>query len=217
MNKFVGGLETMFEVFMFVNPIGTCCYQTEQTIMKTMKEADAITRYHLIPLANMKTIQSDLIRKHKCPTNLETYNHASEETFAALKDYHAIKMAYGNKLARKYCLAVQHNINDLNREYNTDLLKNLIQELGLSIPKIQSARMSAYLDESIAADERLAQKWHINDTPTTVIFNDEDENSGLIVEGHLLHDELLQIINGNESPDFNELSASLIRLHSSNL
>lgn len=97
------------------------------------------------------------------------------------------------------------------------MFQDLVEEFGLSLSKIKSAQMSAYLSESIAADERLAQKWHITDTPTTVIFNDEDENSGLIVEGHLLHDELLQIINGNESPDFNELSASLIKLHSTNL
>ncbi|KRL63859.1 DsbA family protein [Lactobacillus psittaci] len=205
----------MFEVFMFVNPIGTCCYQTEQTIMKTMKEAKIATRYQLIPLANMHTIQSDLIRKHLCPSNLTIFNHASEATFTALKTYHAIKMAYGNKKARAFCLRLQHAINELNQPYSLTLVLNLFAELKLDASKVQAAEASPYLKESIAADEKLAQKWHIRDTPTTVIFNDEDETSGLIIEGLLPYDELVQIINGEN--DFTSLSASMIELHPNKL
>lgn len=51
-----------------------------------------------------------------------------------------------------------------------------------------------YIDDSIKQDLKLAEQWNVTSTPTTVIFNEDEAGSGMLLEGPLKHDELIDLL-----------------------
>ena len=55
----------------------------------------------------------------------------------------------------------------------------------------------ACLKDVIAQDQQLARKFQITALPSTVIFDDQIDDSGLLLDGELSDDDLLQIFQNS--------------------
>lgn len=49
-------LNNIIEIFLFVNPLGTTCYETEKTIEAFSNERDEKVKVRFIPLLNFHTV-----------------------------------------------------------------------------------------------------------------------------------------------------------------
>ncbi|RVU69904.1 MULTISPECIES: DsbA family protein [Lactobacillus] len=192
----------MFEIFLFINPLGIYCYDTEKQITQTIKDLRIDACYHFVPIANVGVVQDDIIRRrrdHQKPMGVSSYTLATNET---LEIYHAIKLVYGNKKARNFIFNLQQKLNYDSSCYCRDLLQKVMKEERVNYAEIESLLKSNHIKDSIAQDQKLAQQWHVKKTPTTVIFDEDKENdSGILLEGTLDQDTLMNIFSAsNPSP-----------------
>ena len=185
----------MYEIFFFVNPIGSFCFDAEQEIEQVVDSWRLHVCYHMVPLASLETVKQDIFHrslKHELRRDYGYYSHAA---FATLNYYHAVRLSYGNKKARNFLCSVQRDLNRENYEYSSQLLKQIFNRLQVDEKQIERNLHDPCLEESINQDAALARKWKIENTPTTVIFNEDNcSNIGLLLEGRLSKKEIMKAL-----------------------
>ncbi|MBC9719925.1 DsbA family protein [Lactobacillus acidophilus] len=185
----------MFEIFLFINPIGIYCYDTEKQIRKTMDELGVDVCYHYIPIANVCLVNDDLIRRRKDAQKLPDISRFSSATYQALQDYHAIKLAYGNKKARKYLYELQKSLSHDASVYSPELLKKITTDLNIKSSSLESIKQDDYIIRaSIEEDQKLANQWNIKATPTVVLFDENSDQNGILLDGPFNQHDLANIL-----------------------
>lgn len=192
----------MFEIFLFINPIGFYCYDTENKIHETVNELDLNACLHFVPLANVNIIRDDMIRRRCNAQPLCDFSFYTLTTNQALRAYHAIKIAYGNRKARQFLFTIQEKLNHGTNYCNLDLLISVMQEMRLNLERIDTLQKSEYVQDSINEDLALAKQWNIKKAPTTIIFNENAASeSGILLEGKIEQNELRRILVPNTCKD----------------
>ena len=118
----------------------------------------------------------------------------SRATYEALENYHAIRLTYGNKKARQYLYELQKNLSKDASAYTPELLKRIANKLHIKDADIQAIKQTDYLRTSIEEDQKLANQWNIKATPTTVIFNEDNEQNGVLLEGPINQQDLVNLM-----------------------
>lgn len=193
----------MFEIFVFINPIGIHCYDIEKIIQETIAELDLDVSYHIIPSASHRIIKEDIHRRRCANNMLRSFSFYTRIANRALADYHAIKILYGNKKARKFLMKVQARLENDATENEADITNSIIQELNMKSDQIDSLRNSEYVKESIAHDNKIFNEWNINKTPTTVIFDNNDiSRNGILIENTISKESLIKLLKASNSTQF---------------
>lgn len=185
----------MFEIFLFINPTGIYCYDTERRIKDTIQRLNIDACYHFVPITSMNIIKDDIIRRHQDEQKTCGLSYYTLTANQALQIYHAIKLAYGNKKARTFLFNLQQKMTNDSSCFSTCLVKQIILDLGLNYQDIQSLAESDYVQNSIVQDRKLAEQWKIHKTPTTIIFDEDDVNDcGFLLEGMINQSELTTLL-----------------------
>lgn len=187
----------MFEIFLFVNPIGVYCYDTEVLIKNAIDELNIESFFHFIPITNSKVIKEDIIRrkaKGQIINDIPEYTMASYQT---LRNYHAIKFLYGNRKARYYLVNLQKAISGDFNVYSQDLPEQVALDLGINYNRINNSKFSKYLDDSIQKDKEIARNYNVKNIPTTIIFNENGNYTGILLEGIIAHDKLITLFKNS--------------------
>ena len=191
---YMGG-NKMYEIFFFVNPIGINCYESEQAIINAIDDSQKKVDYHFIPMANMTTIRND-IKARKLPTcDLDLFNRISRNTFNAIKDYHAVKLMKGNKLARQFLLKLQSEINDNHNSYSKQLVDQILDDLNVKKESFIKTRETKYTLLSMEKDLQLAKQFKVETTPTTFIYNYDEVDNNFMIEGKVNEEEVSVALN----------------------
>lgn len=191
---YMGG-NKMYEIFFFVNPIGINCYESEQAIINAIDDSKKKVDYHFIPMANMTTIRND-IKARKLPTcDLDLFNRISRNTFNAIKNYHTVKLMKGNKLARKFLLKLQSEINDNHRQYSKQLIDQILNELNVNKESFDKTRQMKYTLFSMNKDLQLAKQFKVETTPTTFIYNYDEVDNNFMIKGKVNEEEVSVALN----------------------
>lgn len=201
MKTLTRGVRAMFEIFLFINPIGLYCYNIENQIQETINQLGLEVSYHFVPIANVNIVQDDILRRQTSKQQVGNFTYYSLASNQALKDYHAIRIAYGNKKARSFLFEMQEKLNHNKQQiFSRSLRCQVMTDLQLDERKIKQLSQSDYLKESIKQDQELAHQWHIQKTPTTIIFNkDCPANCGILLDGLFEKSDLIQLLTSNTS------------------
>lgn len=192
----------MFEIFFFINPIGIYCYDIEKKVQQTTAALDIDVCCHYIPVVTFATIQNDVIRRRQENQTLNSVSCYSIAIQRALQDYHALKIAYGNKKARNFLFILQQKLDHDENIFSNHLSRQIIKKMGLNFETVQKLRDSDYIKDSIQQDQKLIKQWHIKVTPTIIIFNENQvNNSGVLLEGTISQDDLLNIFWPHRAKD----------------
>lgn len=206
----------MFEIFLFINPIGIYCYDVESRIEQAATELGIDACYHYVPIADVEIGHKDVVRRHRKNQRVGNFSYYTVTSNRALRAYHAIKIAYGNKKARKFLFKMQQALNNGTENCPFSLPEKVITSLHLNIKKVDSLLHSDYVLDSIKEDQKLIDQWQIKQTPTTIIFNENNESdSGILLEGIVDQDNLANIFTSStDSQDKFEpiFSANHLRL-----
>ena len=130
----------------------------------------------------MKIVKDDIIRRRKSEQKTSGVSYYTLAANQALEIYHAIKLSNGNKKARQFLFELQKKMNIDNSCFSIELVKEILEGLSLNFESIISLSKTDYVQSSIKLDQKLADDYQIQKTPTTIIFN-EDDDSGVLLEG----------------------------------
>ena len=194
----------MFEIFLFINPIGIYCYDTEKLIRNTVDELGIDVCYHYIPIANVCLVKDDIIRRRKDGQKLPDISSISTVTYEALRNYHAIKLSYGNKKARRYLYELQKYLSKDASVYSPELFQKIIDKLNIKASTINTIKQGDYLKASIEDDQKLANQWNIKSTPTIVLFDENDDQNGVLVDGPVSQQGLVTLLMPGCEKDFSD-------------
>lgn len=194
----------MFEIFLFINPIGIYCYDTEKLIRNTVDELGIDVCYHYIPIANVCLVKDDIIRRRKDGQKLPDISSISTATYEALRNYHAIKLSYGNKKARRYLYELQKYLSKDASVYSPELFQKIIDKLNIKASTINTIKQGDYLKASIEDDQKLANQWNIKSTPTIVLFDENDDQNGVLVDGPVSQQGLVTLLMPGCEKDFSD-------------
>lgn len=194
----------MFEIFLFINPIGIYCYDTEKLIRNTVDELGIDVCYHYIPIANVCLVKDDIIRRRKDGQKLPDISSISTATYEALRNYHAIKLSYGNKKARRYLYELQKYLSKDVSVYSPELFQKIIDKLNIKASTINTIKQGDYLKASIEDDQKLANQWNIKSTPTIVLFDENDDQNGVLVDGPVSQQGLVTLLMPGCEKDFSD-------------
>lgn len=195
----------MFELFLFINPLGLSCYQLEKRIRLLAAKLQLEISVNYIPLVTMEAMKADMVKRNwnfNTSINLANYHNAS---VSAQRFYYAVQIAYGKKKARSFLFKLQESLSDGQQSYSPALAEGLLESLNVKPEKISSTLNDACLKDVIAQDQQLARKFQVTALPSTVVFDDQIEGSGLLIDGELSDDDLLQIFQNSADCCFEPL------------
>lgn len=194
----------MFELFLFINPLGLSCFQLENKIKLLAEELDLEICVNYLPLVTLDSMKADMVKRNWNFNTVINLAHYHEASLSAQNLYYAIQIAYGKKRARKFLFNLQEKLSYGKEEYSFDLAKKLISELKLDLKKIEGVKQDDCLKNAIGQDQQLAKKFHINSLPSAVIFDDAVDDSGLLLDGEPSLDELRSIFASGDRQAISE-------------
>ena len=193
------------EIYLFINPIGSACYQAEQELMDFIELSETKIDFHFIPVHNFKTF-SDYMKAKKIPkTNLDLRNKHFFQIYEACLAYAAASMQ-GKKKGRLFLMALQKAIAIDNQPFSQKLVYDIASKTNLDIEMFSEDKQSEFAKTAFEADQKVAREMHVLSNPSCVIFNDQSTNDGILIEEDI-DLEMLQALSG-ESKDKNYLTFS---------
>lgn len=187
----------MIEVFLFVNPLGSTCYETEKIIESFSKERDEKVNVRFIPLLNFHTIGS--ILKERDNISLSHRNQLYTDSFHASLAFQAASMQ-GKKKGRKFLMTLQDKVINERKEVTKELFTQIASLIKLDMEMFQEDFESDFTKAAFKKDQKLAQDMDIQNAPSCVLYAGGNDEYGYRLDTsitkQLLHgftDEQIQV------------------------
>ncbi|MYV04645.1 MULTISPECIES: DsbA family protein [Furfurilactobacillus] len=180
----------MLEIYLFVNPLGTNCYDCEKQINQISAQTKRKLQIQFVPMLNLQTISDTFHRMAADHPELDR-NTLAEQMYQIILDYKAASFQ-GKRLGRQYFLRLQEHILVNHEAYTEELGITVAHELALDTAMFIDDRRSKLAEDAFGADQRLVSEMGIEHPSQTVIFDVEDFDCGLLME-HFDYDTLLEI------------------------
>ena len=116
----------MIELFVFVNPIGNTCLNTERLIMTALNRHAAEAHLTIIPLTNLTVVSDYLKRRHLNMHDLALRNDLTQITQQAVQDVKTASLQ-GMRRGRSFLMTLQHYINIEGCDYTAELVDQICQ------------------------------------------------------------------------------------------
>ncbi|WP_423189702.1 DsbA family protein [Alkalibacterium sp. f15] len=190
-------LNNIIEVFLFVNPLGPTCLETEKMIESFSNERDEKVKVRFIPLLNFHTI-GNIVKESDNPT-LAHRNQLYTESFYASLAFQAASMQ-GKKKGRKFLMALQDKVNNEGKEVTKELFTQIAESIKLDIEMFEEDIQSDFSKLAFKKDQNLAQEMKIQNAPSCILYSGNNDDYGYRVDTaftkQLLHgfcDEKVQV------------------------
>lgn len=192
-------LNNIIEVFLFVNPLGPTCFETEKLIESFSNERDEKVKVRFIPLLNFHTIGSMV--KETDNHTLSNRNQIYTDSFHASLAFQAASMQ-GKKKGRKFLMALQDKVVVEGKEVTKELFTQIAELINLDLEMFEEDFESDFSKNAFKKDQKLAQEMNIQNAPSCVLYSGNNQDYGYRVDTsitkQLLHgfcDEKVQLKN----------------------
>ena len=102
--------EKIFELFLFVNPLGTYCYRCENELLKFVRNSEFKVHYHFLTFHNLQTV-NQYMKNQKLPvTDLDLRNDIYMKIYDAALSYKAA-LLQGKRLGHQFLIELQQQIH----------------------------------------------------------------------------------------------------------
>lgn len=196
----------VIEIYLFINPIGSVCYQAEKGVMDFIQSCEEKVHFHFIPVHNFKTF-SDYMKALELPAkDLNLRNELFSQTYEACLAYSAACMQ-GKKKGRVFLMAMQQALTIDNLPFSQKLLQQIAYESNLDIPMFLEDKKSEFAKAAFEADQKIAREMNILTTPSCVVFSDQHKDHGLLIEEYITVDLLEKLcVQGSEVYESNPIA-----------
>ncbi len=186
--------QKIFELYLFVNPIGFKCYRTEQEVLKFIHSLEGQkVHFHFITFHNFNTVNQYMKRLNLPEKDLNLRNQIYSSIYDASLAYKAALMQ-GKKKGRNFLLYLQKALAHGTALYSKELLAEVAAKAKLDVDMFFEDKASSFVKSSYEADQHTAQEMHITKNPSLVIFDNSNYQYGLLLEDNITADVLTEII-----------------------
>ena len=190
----------MLELYLFINPIGTSCFNSEQNILRLAEVLKDQLKFRFIPFINLETISSMMVENSLPLNNLNLRNRLFQKAYQASLDYKAA-LFQGKKRGREFLLNLQQEIFENNISYCDQLVQQIAITSHLDWEMFTNDRRSNFTANSFRQDLQMAAEMKVHSYPTIVISNLEGIDCGVSLTECISYQLLEDLCNGN----FNDL------------
>lgn len=183
-------VNNVIEVFMFVNPLGSECYETGKMIVNFSNERNEKVRLRFVPLLNFQTIGQHLRDQNITGASIDMRNRLYEEFYHASLAFQAASMQ-GKKKGRQFLLALQKAIVIDKQAFSKEAVVEAAKDAKLDMEMFEEDLLSDLVKNAFTKDQKLAQEMSVNQAPSCVIFQHSSQELGYRIEStitkQLLH------------------------------
>ncbi len=176
----------MIEIYLFVNPIGTECYQAERQILKLVADQPhKKIQFRFVPFVNMQTVDQLIQRYHLPKNHLHERNHIFQALYSAALDFKAVELQ-GKKKGQQFLLKLQETCGFKGLPYSEEVVTSFVKEVGADVEEFQKDRHSDWIKEAYFTDQQIARDMNVCQSPSCVVYNYScEEDFGVLVAGAL--------------------------------
>ncbi len=172
----------MIEIYLFINPLGATCLQTEKRLLALIAEEDRKIQLRMIPFLNLHTVHSYLQSENLPSDNIKLRNELFETMYSASLDFKTIQLQ-GKKKGRTFLLKLQEAVGTQQKKYSQKLVDELIQTIDIDQQMFYVDRQSKLVKQCFENDQRTAHEMGIVSYSSAVVFNYSCERDyGVLVE-----------------------------------
>ncbi|WP_281164227.1 DsbA family protein [Liquorilactobacillus sicerae] len=190
----------MLELYLFINPIGTSCFNSEQNILRLAEALKDRLKFCFIPFINLETISSMMVENSLPLNNLNLRNRLFQKAYQASLDYKAA-LFQGKKHGREFLLSLQQEIFENNVSYCDKLVQQIAANSHLDWEMFTNDRRSNFTANSFRQDLQMAAEMKVRNYPTIVIYNLKGIDCGVSLTECNSYQLLEDLCNGR----FNDL------------
>ncbi|MCC5895134.1 MAG: DsbA family protein [Alkalibacterium sp.] len=201
-------LNDIIEVFLFVNPLGTTCFESEQLIESFSTERDEKVKVRFIPLLNMRSIGHMI--KGETDGSLDNRNQLYTDSYRASLAFQAASMQ-GKKKGRKFLMALQEQVINERRQVTNELLLAVANMIKLDIEMFEEDLNSDFTKHAFNKDQKLALDMNITESPSCVVYSNKDAKYGYRIDTSITK-QLLHGLCNNQSSTFSETAQKHLSL-----
>lgn len=193
--------EKIFELFLFVNPLGTYCYRCENELLKFVRNSEFKVHYHFLTFHNLQTV-NQYMKNQKLPvTDLDLRNDIYMKIYDAALSYKAA-LLQGKRLGHQFLIELQQQIHQQKREYNDDLLEEILNKIEIDKKMFYEDKSSSAEKKAYDRDLQIAQEMNVTHTPSLVIFDNSNQPYGLLLASSITAETIAEICNGEPLPGY---------------
>ena len=184
--------ERIFDCYLFINPIGKQCYQCGQEVMNFIERTPYKVHVHFVAFHNFKSVTQYMKNNHLNDKNIDLRNEIYTKIYDASLSYKAA-LLQGKKLGRSFLMELQTQLHLLHKEYTPELLQEIIQNIGLDEKMFYEDKASKLVHQEYEKDQQIAQEMMVESNPSLVIFDNLNQQFGVILHHNITADMIEQI------------------------
>ena len=178
----------VFEVFLFVNPLGDTCLNCEEEVLNFVQQTDKKVYFRFITTSDMQTF-NNYIKALDKPLSLADRNSLYLAHQEVCKGYKAA-LLQGKKVGREYLMKIQDYFGRQGNPYSHKKMLEIAQSMRLDTDMWLQDFHSDLTQEGIVADAKLARQMQISANPTVVVFDNINYKYGFKLEENITLENL---------------------------
>ncbi|MDR0847021.1 MAG: DsbA family protein [Lactobacillales bacterium] len=172
----------MLEIFVFCGPEHLCDTLIEDELRASDFPFNTPLRFSYIPVINNKYV-SRILAKQKMVENVDNYNQIYRCVYNLALDIKAIQVQ-GNKCLKNFMHELYRSNVAHDYCYTRDEIEEILERIGADLEAFWTNRNSDWVRSSLATDQQIVQKYHIDNTPSVAVFSETYFGD----QGYILHD-----------------------------
>lgn len=181
-------LNEIIEVFLFVNPLGATCFESEKMIESFSTERNEKVKVRFVPILNIRSVGNMI----KGDTNgtLDNRNQLYTDSYHASLAFQAASMQ-GKKKGRNFLMTLQNKVINEGKLVTDELLLQIAKLINLDIEMFEEDLTSDFTKKAFNKDQKLALDMEITESPSCVVYTNKNLKTGFRIDSsitkHLLH------------------------------
>ncbi|MDR1473672.1 MAG: DsbA family protein [Lactobacillales bacterium] len=197
----------MFEINLFVNPLSEFCFKIEKELIKLAEKRKQFFRIHFIPIINFKKLEHILYNCFKHIISSEERNKIFKNIYSAILDVKAASLQ-GQKKGQNFLIKLQQKIiQEKQKDYSTNLAKELAEFLQVDIEMFLKDRQSPLVKKAFYCNQQKAKDLHLKSLPAATIFDFNSNEDGIIIENYF--PEILNLLSQKNIDSIGQLLDAL--------
>ena len=179
--------EKIFELYLFVNPLGSYCYRCENELLKFVRNSEFKVHYQFVTFHNLQTVDQYMKNQKLDETDLDLRNEIYTRIYDAALSYKAA-LLQGKRPGRQFLFELQHQIHHHNRNYSKELLDEILDNIEIDKKMFYEDKASKLVHQEYEKDQQIAQEMMVESNPSLVIFDNLNQQFGVILHENISAD-----------------------------
>lgn len=188
------GVSKVFEMFLFVNPLGSQCYRCEQEVFKLIDLVASDIDLHILPFHNQYIVENFMNQSGIPATNLKQRNYVYNTVYRASLAYKAACLQ-GKRIGRHYLMRIQESTDGDITKFTKETALELAQEVGLDIEIFRQDLKSDFVKQLFIKDQKIANDMLVETSPALVICEYGSDEARLIDKQAITMNSILEEID----------------------